>query len=84
MPAIPSWTVIGVLGIARTTGTPSLRCPSMSVVGIAAAIERTVWSEVTTPAISPSKPSMSWGFTPITTIPAPSTAFALSSVVFTP
>jgi hypothetical protein len=42
MPAIPSWTVIGVFGMTRTTGTRSLRWPSISAVGIAAAIETTV------------------------------------------
>ena len=84
MPAMPSWTVIGVFGIARTTGTPSLRCSSMRAVGIAAAMETTVCSEVTAPAISPSSPSMSCGFTPMTTMPAPCTASALSSVALIP
>ena len=43
-PAIPSWTVDGVFGIARTTGTPSARYRSTVAVGVAAAIVRTVCS----------------------------------------
>ena len=81
---MPSWTVIGVFGIARTTGTRSLRCFSISAVGIAAAIETTVCSAVTVPEMSPSSVSMSCGFTPMTTIPAPSTASALAVVVRIP
>ena len=56
---MPSWTVMGVFGIARTTGTRSLRCFSIRAVGIAAAIETTVCSAVTTPEMSPRSDSMS-------------------------
>ena len=41
---MPSWTVDGVFGIARTTGTPSESRLSMRDVGIAAATESTVCS----------------------------------------
>ncbi len=75
---------MGVFGIARTTGTPSARCLSMSAVGIAAAIEMTVCSGVKVPAMSPSRLSMSCGFTPMTTMPAPSAASAFASVVLMP
>ena len=44
MPAIPSCTVDGAFGIARTTGTPSAMRASMCAVGIAAATESTVCS----------------------------------------
>ena len=46
MPAIPSWTVAGAFGIARTTGTPSAMRSSMCAVVIAAATETTVCSGV--------------------------------------
>ncbi len=75
---------MGVFGMARTTGTPSRRCFSIRAVGIAAAMEMIVCSEVTAPPISPRRPSMSCGFTPMTTMPARSTASALSSVVRIP
>ena len=65
MPAIPSWTVEGVFGIARTTGTPSASRRSIAAVGIAAATESTVCSGVSSPPISPSKASMSCGLTEI-------------------
>ena len=39
-PAIPSCTVEGVFGIARTTGTPGESRPSILAVGIAAATLR--------------------------------------------
>ena len=81
---MPSWTVMGVFGIALTTGTPSPRRSSMSAVGMAATMETTVCSGVTAAPISPSRPSMSCGLTPRTTMSAPSTASALSSVVLTP
>ena len=51
-PAMPSCTVDGVFGIARTTGTPAARCLSMAAVGIAAAIESTVCSVARMPPIS--------------------------------
>ena len=51
-PAIPSWTVDGVFGIARTTGTPSARYRSTVAVGVAAAIVRTVCSSAITVPIS--------------------------------
>ena len=44
MPAMPSWTVEGVFGIARTTGTPGPSDRSTTAVGIAAAIVSTVCS----------------------------------------
>ena len=52
MPAIPSWTVAGAFGIARTTGIPSARRPSMAEVGMAAATESTVCSVVSAARIS--------------------------------
>ena len=51
MPAIPSWTVEGAFGIARTTGTPGPRSGARSpTVGIAAATESTVCSGSEQPA----------------------------------
>ena len=41
---MPSCTVDGAFGIARTTGTPSARRASICAVGIAAATESTVCS----------------------------------------
>ena len=79
----PSCTVDGVFGIARTTGTRASRWPSMSAVGIAAAIESTVCSSPRSPPISPSRASMSCGFTATTTIAAPETASAFEVVART-
>ena len=45
---MPSCTVAGAFGIARTTGRPSPSPASMAPVGIAAATERTVCSASTT------------------------------------
>ena len=71
MPAIPSCTVDGAFGIARTTGTPSAIRSSMRLVVIAAATERTVCSIESSGPISSSRASMSCGFTATTTIAAP-------------
>src|SRR5262245_14551444 len=83
-PATPSWTVAGVFGIARSTGTPSERCFSIWAVGIAAATERTVCSAVRRLPTSPSRTSKSCGLTAMTTKPAPETASVFESVVSTP
>jgi hypothetical protein len=83
-PATPSWTVAGAFGIARRTGTPSVRRASICEVGIAAATESTVWSAVRSPPTSPSSTSKSCGLTAITMNPAPETASAFESVVSTP
>ena len=66
-PAMPSWTVDGVFGIARTTGTRSASRLSIRDVGIAAATERTVCSGRISVPISPRRPSMSCGLTAMTT-----------------
>jgi hypothetical protein len=81
---MPSWTVAGRFGIARTTGTPGAIRPSIAEVGIAAATERTVCSGVSSPPISPSSPSKSWGFTAMTTSVEPATASAFDVVARTP
>src|SRR5580765_3156339 len=84
MPAMPSWTVAGRFGIARTTGTPSAIWRSIAAVGIAAATESTVCSGVRTPPISPSNVSKSCGLTAMTTSAAPATASAFESVTRMP
>ena len=84
MPAIPSWTIDGAFGIARTTGTPAAMPASIRAVRIAAATERTVCSGVSSGPISPSSVSMSCGFTAITTSPAPATASPFESVASIP
>src|SRR5580765_1389265 len=84
IPAIPSCTVAGRFGIARTTGTPSATWRSIAAVGIAAATESTVCSGVSTPPISPRRASKSCGLTAITTSAEPATADALSSVTSIP
>ena len=81
---MPSCTVTGVFGIARTTGTWSLRCRSISPVGIAAAMEMTVCAGVSALPISDRSVSMSCGFTAMTTTAAPSTASVFESVVWIP
>jgi hypothetical protein len=73
-----------VFGIARTTGTPGARWRSIEDVGIAAAIESTVCSGTISGPISPSRFSMSCGFTAITTTPARATASAFASVTTMP
>src|SRR5450830_839671 len=66
MPAIPSCTVAGVLGIARITGTFAGRCFSIDAVRTAATTERIVCSlEIRSP-ISCKSPGRSWGLTAIT------------------
>jgi hypothetical protein len=84
MPAIPSWTVAGAFGIARTTGTPSAIRSSMYAVGMAAATETTVCSVLRCGPISASRTSMSCGLTATTATAAPSTAAALSDVASAP
>src|SRR4051795_89141 len=84
MPAIPSWTVAGRFGIARTPGTPSAICRSIAAVGIAATTESTVCSGVRTPPISPSNVWKSCGLTAITTSVAPATASVFESVTSIP
>src|SRR5436189_3884705 len=81
---MPSWTVAGRFGIARTTGTPGAIRPSIAEVGIAAATESTVCSGVSRPPISPSRASKSCGLTAITTSAAPATASAFDVVASTP
>ena len=83
IPAIPSWTVAGAFGIARTTGTSEPSRASIAAVGIAAATESTVWSAPTTPPISPRSASMSCGLTAITTSAAPDTASVFDVVAVT-
>ena len=83
-PATPSWTTDGVFGIARTTGTPAARWRSISAVGIAAATESTVWSDEISGPISPSRVSMSCGFTASTTSAAPLAASPFESVATIP
>src|SRR6266542_675792 len=83
-PAIPSCTVAGRLGMARTTGTPSVIRPSIAEVGIAAATDSTVCSGVSRPPTSPSSTSKSCGLTEITTSVAPATASAFDVVARTP
>jgi hypothetical protein len=39
---MPSWTIEGVFGIARTTGTGAARCDSMNPVEIAATTDSSV------------------------------------------
>jgi hypothetical protein len=72
-----------VFGIARTTGTPDESRFSISEVGIAAAMESTVCSGRSRPPISPSRPSMSCGFTAMTTSAAPAAASWFESVAAT-
>ena len=84
MPAIPSWTVEGAFGIARTTGISPARWRSIVAVGMAAATESTVCSGDTWPVSSSSSVSMSCGFTDTTINPAPSIASAFESVTGTP
>ncbi len=84
MPAMPSCTVDGVFGIARTTGTLSVRCRSIAAVGIAAAIVSTVCSGWISGPISPRRVSMSCGLTAITTRAAPATASAFDRVASMP
>ena len=67
MPAIPSCTIDGAFGIARTTGTPGAMRASTCAVGIAAAMESTVCSGVSSGPTSASSASMSCGFTATTT-----------------
>ena len=81
---MPSCTVDGVFGIARTTGTPAESRLSMRAVGIAAATDSTVCSGRTSVPISPSRPSMSCGFTAITISAAPAAASWFESVASTP
>ena len=84
IPAIPSCTVAGVFGIARTTGTSADRCFSIAFVFTAAATESTVCSLVTTSPISCTSAGRSWGLTAITITAAPLTASRLDSLVVTP
>ena len=84
MPAMPSCTVAGAFGIARTTGTPSASCASIAAVGMAAATESTVCFDVSDEPISDSSASRSCGFTATTTRPAPATASAFASVASMP
>ncbi len=81
---MPSCTVEGVFGIARTTGTPGDNLLSIRDVGMAAAIVSTVCSGRMRPPISPSRPSMSCGFTATTTSAAPAEASRFDSVAATP
>src|SRR5688500_18366067 len=83
-PAIPSCTVDGAFGIARTTGTPFASRDSICEVGIAAATERTVCSVEIEGAISPRSVGKSCGVTASTTMFAPATASAFDSVASTP
>src|SRR4051812_43643155 len=84
MPAMPSCTVDGAFGIARTTGTLGPRCFSIVAVVIAAATEITVCSAVSRCPTSPSRISMSCGLTASTTTSAPLIASMLEIVVSTP
>src|SRR4051794_38026364 len=84
MPAMPSCTVDGAFGIARTTGTLGPRCFSIVAVVIAAATEITVCSAVSRWPTSPSRISMSCGLTASTTTSAPLIASMLEIVVSTP
>ena len=84
MPAMPSCTIDGAFGIARTTGTPSATRASICAVGMAAAIDRIVCSTVSSGPTSASSASMSCGFTATTTSSAFATAAALSVVASTP
>src|SRR5215212_8388403 len=84
MPAIPSCTVDGAFGIARTTGTPSATSRSMTPVGIAAAIDSTVCRGERTWPTSASSASMSCGLTAITTTSASRTASAFAVVASMP
>ena len=81
---MPSCTVDGVFGIARTTGTPAESLLSMRDVGIAAATESTVCSGRMSVPISPRSPSMSCGLTAMTTSAAPAAASWFESVASTP
>ena len=60
---MPSSTRAGVLGITRTTATPSGTRDSMNAVVMPAASETTSWPGRSTPAISSSRSPMSCGFT---------------------
>ncbi len=80
---MPSCTVDGAFGIARTTGTPSAIRVSMCLVVIAAATERTVCLGSSSGPISSSSVSMSWGFTATTTMAAPRTASGFEVVAST-
>ena len=84
MPAMPSCTVAGAFGIARTTGTPSAIRASMCAVVMAAATETRVCSAVRCWPTSASRTSMSCGLTATTTMPAPLTAAGLSVVASVP
>src|SRR4051812_33791714 len=84
MPAMPSCTVDGAFGIARTTGTLGPRCFSIVAVVIAAATEITVCSAVSRCPTSPSRISMSCGLTASTTTSAPLIASGFDVVASTP
>ncbi len=84
IPATPSCTSDAAFGIARTTGTCRASRSSIAAVGIAAAIESTVWSPSSRSPISSSNAPMSCGFTAITTGFAPATASPLERVASTP
>src|SRR6266545_1711285 len=84
IPAMPSWTIAGALGMARTTGTPCATRLSIAAVGMAAATDSTVCSGESDEPISASSVSKSWGLTAITTTPAPATASAFESVASIP
>src|SRR3954447_1015219 len=72
--AMPSSTCAGVFAMTRTTGWPCGRPASRVAVSTPAASETTRASGPSAGAISASRPRMSCGLTPRTTVAAPATA----------
>src|SRR5690242_4268552 len=77
-PVMPAPTWHGVLGIARTTGTPFSRRASIKLVGTDAATETTSAAGVTSGRICSSRSPTFCGLTATTTTSAPRTAARLS------
>ena len=67
---MPSSTRAGVLGITRTTATPSGTRDSMNAVVMPAASETSSWPARSEGPISSSRSAMSWGLTTIATVSA--------------
>ena len=81
MAAIPSSTWAGVLGITRTTGTPSASRASIEAVSTPAASETTRVSGLSESRISSSRTAMSCGLTTRITVSASATASSFSAMV---
>ena len=78
---MPSSTWAGVLGITRTTGTPSGSRASIEAVSTPAASETTRASGLSDSRISSSRTPMSCGLTTRITVSASATASSFSAMV---